>query len=153
MTNNIKHIKTLLSAVGLFLILLCSSATYSQSAVADQLIGTWGFDQAASLASITAETQAKMDTIPAFKTQLLAAYSGRSTYFGSDGMYKVSLSDGRSATGTWQLTGPTELKLTDARGNASYKRIATVQENRLVLIPVPTDGFESIIKQWHFVKL
>lgn len=153
MKNTIKSIKTLCSGIGLLLLLLCSSTVYSQNTIAEELIGTWSFDQATSFATIAPETKAHMDTIPQIQSQLLAAYSGRKVFFGSDGMYRVSLADGRSATGTWQLTLEGELRLTDPSGNVSYQQIVGLQGNRLVLIPIVSGSLKSIIKQQHFVKL
>jgi len=106
-----------------------------------------------SFASIEPATQAHMDTIPQIRSQLVSSYRGRKVTFGSDGMYSVSLSDGRTATGSWQLTSSTEIKLTDPRGNVSYQQIASLQGNRLILIPMASGSLKSIIKQQHFVKL
>ncbi|NER12849.1 hypothetical protein GWK08_05315 [Leptobacterium flavescens] len=137
----------------LFFLALTTSTIQAQTTIAEQLAGTWQFDEITSFSTIEPATRAKMDSIPGFKTQLLNAYRGRSTFFGSDGSYKVTLADGRSSTGSWQLTTSGEVQLTDPEGNVSYQRIGTLQNNHLVLIPVTSDGFKSIIKQWHFVKL
>ena len=148
------HIKDHMLRYSFFgmLLFICSMG-YSQQDPSSELVGTWLLEQQPSFASIDASTQARLDSIPQLQSQLLAAYSGRRAVFGSDGSYTVSLSDGRSASGSWQLISATELKLTDPSGNISYQRIIGLDTNRLVLEPMSSGDFKSIIKQLHFTKL
>ncbi|NAS29694.1 hypothetical protein GTQ40_01805 [Flavobacteriaceae bacterium R38] len=151
MTNDIKHKKAVLLGISMFFILLCSSTTHAQS-TGERLIGNWIFDDVTSFATIEPATQAKMDSIPQFKTQLIQAYRGRSTYFGGDGSYRVTLADGRSVTGNWSLTPSGTIKITDTQGHVSYQQIAALENNRLVLIPVTSGNAKSIVTQQHFIK-
>lgn len=151
MKNNIKQ--AFLLVILLFFLTLTTNTTQAQSTITEQLTGIWQFDDITSFSTIDPATQAKMDSIPAFKNQLLNAYRGRNTYFGSDGSYKVTLADGRSSVGNWRLTSSGEIQLTDLQGNVSYQKIGALQGNRLVLIPVTSGSLKSVIKQLHFVKL
>ncbi|WP_394974006.1 hypothetical protein [uncultured Croceitalea sp.] len=153
MKNDIGHAKKVLLGIGMFFIMLCSNLTQAQTTVFEQLTGTWLFDDATSFATIEPATRAHMDTVPQLKTQLLSAYIGRKVFFGSDGAYKVILSDGRGASGNWKLTPSGEISLTDPQGNVSYQQIGALENNRLVLIPIVSKGFKGIIKERHFVKL
>jgi len=148
-----KTLKRYIVHYGWVLLLWITTSLQAQATTEAQLVGTWLFEDTASFASIEPATQAHMDTIPQIRSQLVSSYRGRKVTFGSDGMYSVSLSDGRTATGSWQLTSSTEIKLTDPRGNVSYQQIASLQGNRLILIPMASGSLKSIIKQQHFVKL
>ncbi|NAS31782.1 hypothetical protein GTQ40_12415 [Flavobacteriaceae bacterium R38] len=135
-----------------FMLMTISFTIAQEPTIQDQLIGNWIFDDVTSFATIEPATQAKMDSIPQFKTQLIQAYRGRSTYFGGDGSYRVTLADGRSVTGNWSLTPSGTIKITDTQGHVSYQQIAALENNRLVLIPVTSGNAKSIVTQQHFIK-
>ena len=137
----------------LFVTLLGScSIGYSQQDPTQQLLGSWQLEETASFASMDTQMRVRLDSLPQLHAQLLTAYRGRSTYFGSDGSYTVSLADGRSVTGRWQLTPAGELELTDPAGNKSYQKIIGLDPTRLVLEPMNAGDFRSILKELHFIK-
>jgi len=150
MNDSIKTIRFVV--LGLFLILITTSTLQAQQSVAQQLLGTWELDEPASFSSISPVFQARLDTIPQLQAQLVNSYRGRTTYFGNDGTYRVTLSDGRSITGNWELTTAAELKLTASNGDISYQTIASLQASTLVLIPVVSGNTTSIVSQLHYVK-
>ena len=146
------NIKQYIVSYGCLLLLFMSVSVTAQQDPASQLIGTWVLDEGPSFASIDATTQARMDSIPQVQSQLLTVYRGRKATFGSDGSYTVSLADGRSTTGSWQLTASGEIQLTDPAGNKTYQKIIGLNTNRLVLAPMTSGDFKSILKELHFVK-
>jgi len=147
------YIKQHIQRYGLLLLLLVSVSISAQEDPASQLVGTWLLDDQASFSSMDSETQARMDSIPQLHNQLLSSYKGRKAFFGSDGTYTVTLSDGRSVSGSWQLISTEELQFTDPGGNTTYQRIGGLNATHMVLIPIDTGDFKSVIRQWHYVKL
>ena len=147
------YIKQQIIKYGWLILLFISVSVSAQEDPASQLIGTWLFDEQTSFLSMDNETKTRMDTIPQLQTQLLSSYRGRKAFFGSDGTYRVTLADGRNVTGSWQLTATGELQFTDPGGNQTYQKIGELNSIRMVLIPMDSGDFKSVIKQWHYIKL
>lgn len=147
------YIKQQVIKYGWLLLLFVSVSISAQEDPASQLIGTWLFDDQTSFSSMDSETKARMDSIPQLHSQLLSSYKGRKAFFGSDGTYTVTLADGRSVTGSWQMTATGELQFTDPQGNQAYQKIGGLNATRMVLIPMDSGDFKNVIREWHYVKL
>jgi len=144
---------TPLVVIGFFFMILTNNSIQAQESTAQQLVGTWLFDEQSSFATIDPVYKMQMDSLPQFKSQLESAYRGRKIIFGADNSYTTLLADGRQASGTWSLDVNNKIRVLDPVGNAYLYELAQFNGTHMVLIPITQGNTKSTIAQWHFVKL
>ncbi|MEO0900553.1 MAG: lipocalin family protein [Bacteroidota bacterium] len=128
------------------------STICAQQNPAENLVGTWQFDDTNSFATMDTISKVKLDSLPELKAQILSSYSGRSFSFYPDGNCSLKMANGQSFPYDWALTEDSVLVLTDPEGNSGQEMIRVLTNNRLVLVPKVEGKTRNIIEEQHFIK-
>ncbi len=146
-----KEILQMLKSVFCVVILLAMTQAFSQGSP-HTIEGSWTFNDTASFPKMNLEVKQHLDSLPQFKSQVLANYVGRIMTFNSDGTYVQAMTNGNSVNGTWSITPENMLLINDGSGNVLQQRILTINPSVLILAHPVLGDSRPLFKQTHFTK-
>lgn len=118
---------------------------------ANDLVGSWTFQEGPSFARITPEQKVMLDENPGMRDQIFANYINRTMAFAADGSFSLVNDSGFQLNGTWQLQGSI-LTIADPAGNLWIQDLIRLDQNQLILDQRNRGEAEPIIPQLHFFK-
>jgi len=139
--------KILLSS--LFLFFLSVTYLHSQERNTSNIVGSWIFDAKSSFDIIDQQTADFMSKNPQFRTQIQAAYVGKTITFFSNGAYTQVLGDRVSSSGKWTIE-KNALQMVSSNG-AIITYAFTISGSGLVLT-IPDKSSKSVVPYQYFTK-
>ncbi len=137
------------------LVSILSLISYGQTEIdPNLLIRTWILDHTASIEHMEPSGVQRWEAMPAERRErILKAYQGRRLQFGADGLYMLSMKNGKKSLGIWvYLPESNSIEVTHNNGKVSFQRIKSLDGDRLVLKPESENNRPLLIPELHYTK-
>lgn len=134
--------------------LLGSFSLFSQqNPTPEMLMGTWVFNQSASVERMPAHIKTNLQTSTDLQQHVATFYSGRQMQFAPDGTFAISFSNGQTFTGQWNLEGNL-LNTVTAEGAAATQQIAFLDGQNFYLMAqqYSEPDAELMFPELYFIK-
>ncbi len=148
--------KTIYTALVIFLIMIPLNVTSQERAVQKKITGTWVMDYNESKQKMNSSSRSHLDSIKkSRRDRIQNSYTGRKDTYSADGSYYRLLADGRDVSGSWQLIyKDSQIEITGPDGKSKlYLEIESLKDNKMVLRPVVDDDTKMTIPVWYYTKV
>ncbi|MBC31452.1 MAG: hypothetical protein CMH48_11475 [Muricauda sp.] len=131
----------------------CFSVKAQQDPTPELLYGTWVFNQTPSINTMDVAIQQDLQNSPELQQHVATFYTGRQLYFGQDGTFIISFSNGMQFNGQWSLQGSNLTTVTNGSPSATQTIVFSDNQNFYLVSPGYSDPDTKLLfSQLHFIK-